>query len=578
MLTHVAQALSLTCRTDALREQWRAEHLCSRRFNDVIKAAHEYDACPCCGGALQPASSTAWILDVPRLWVVMFEEQTCSSCGFESIDGGEFFLLRKDTFHGALGNFELCFSHEFMREMADELVDGVHFYTRFMRQVRKYAGQGFRPQQLRSMQSFYPLFRTGVFDFIDLMGIDYAAALTCKCAVQQKNLVLDGITVSCGLRGLNLCAPWLPKQPAEGEAPVPLQYGSKYGDRMAVQDRQLRTLLREASRVGGLSGIFYLDLRERCETLGRRDLIDALDDVLTFEKPRGAVAPPPAREDDETEEADTTLEVEEQPLAGPRALVESPPHAVARAPSQPAQQQQQQEFGLELQQLPLQPGAAPAPLLVPGPAFASLQLHPQQDLAHTLPQGAAQQRDVAVAPPQVPQHHRPALGQPTAAAQQQQGVAQQQQLHQQRAACAHGAAPRYAPQWLSPLLHELGAHSPACAIIPHGRVAFLRRWTTLVTTLVAAPRDMGRIARAEVASAWSAEDDRTASVVVPVIAGSMHRLLMLAVQGQLLRVCGVFAGLVDDLLQVCRCGNVRKQVATRLVAWCLYGACLCGAC
>ena len=67
---------------------------------------------------------------MPRLWEVMFEEQTCSSCGFESIDGGEFFLLRKDTFHGALGNFELCFSHEFMREMADELVDGVHFYTR----------------------------------------------------------------------------------------------------------------------------------------------------------------------------------------------------------------------------------------------------------------------------------------------------------------------------------------------------------------------------------------------------------------------------------------------------------------
>lgn len=232
-----------------------------------------------------------------------------------------------------------------------------------------------------------------------------------------------------------------------------------------------------------------------------------------------------------------------QPAQRGRAHTQRQPlqHEAFVLPHPPLQQPQQHERD----PAPLQPAHPQGPALAP-PALQQAAVPAQMQLD---------------APPALRQQQAPQAGADAAMPAHAQVALPQHQEQPRQVGDALGAAQRHAPPWLKAWLHELGAHSPSCAIVPCASIARLRRWSVLMATLCEAPIDMGKAARAQLASAWSAEDDRAAQRAVPVLAEGMQKLLMCAVQGQLLRVCKVFTELFEDLLKVRCCMLMWAQIA-----------------
>jgi hypothetical protein len=124
-----------------------------------------------------------------------------------------------------------------------------------------------------ALSSVYRHFQEACIDFVELMEIDYRAVLSCKCEVQHQHLVADGIRVSCPLSKLHLLGPWLPQH----EGPIPQQlHGSAYHHRHAVQDADLRRLLRAYASASGLDAASFGSMIACCQRLQRPEPADVL--------------------------------------------------------------------------------------------------------------------------------------------------------------------------------------------------------------------------------------------------------------------------------------------------------------
>ena len=72
----------------------------------------------------------------------------------------------------------------------------------------RYERTGLTPTQLSALNiNLHKHFQGATMDFVQLMGIDFAAAMECSCAVPSWQLTADGITVSCQSSSLHVMAP-----------------------------------------------------------------------------------------------------------------------------------------------------------------------------------------------------------------------------------------------------------------------------------------------------------------------------------------------------------------------------------
>jgi hypothetical protein len=207
-------------------------------------------------------------------WHAVVDEDACDQCGWEALDGSQHFLLRKASFSSkALGDFELCFHYDVLYKTLQELAGGQHWHNKWMRQMHAYRQCGMSVAQVCALSSVYRHFREACIDFVELMDIDYRAVLSCKCEVQHQHLVADGISVSCPLSKLHLLGPWLPQH----EGPLPhQQHGSEYHHRHAVQDAELRRLLRAYASTSGLDAASFGSMIACCQRLQWPEMADLL--------------------------------------------------------------------------------------------------------------------------------------------------------------------------------------------------------------------------------------------------------------------------------------------------------------
>jgi hypothetical protein len=128
-----------------------------------------------------------------------------------------------------------------------------------------------------ALQSLYRHFLLATLDFVELQKLPYDEVLRCQCALRHQHLIADGILVCVKAGEIHMCGPWLPEQPADGGAPVPAEFGSEYGARFAIRDRELRSLLRPltTSAAGGWQPEELIELRERCVAIALGNVPDA---------------------------------------------------------------------------------------------------------------------------------------------------------------------------------------------------------------------------------------------------------------------------------------------------------------
>jgi hypothetical protein len=222
------------------------------RSDDFLNAGHlrsgasdklhdpSLTSCPNCQMcSLSAVETPAKIFGTRAVVDASIYEQFCSACShLVSFDGSEAFILRKAQFSSAvLGKFELCFDWDLLYSTLDDVVDGTHWYTCWTRMMQSYLRDGVPHKQLISMQSMYRHFREASMDFADLWSVDFWAHLRYECVDSTATIMADGITISCLNSSLHLLKPWLPKQPNAGEALVPSQRGSDYGQRFAIDQR-----------------------------------------------------------------------------------------------------------------------------------------------------------------------------------------------------------------------------------------------------------------------------------------------------------------------------------------------------
>lgn len=86
------------------------------------------------------------------------------------------------------------------------------------------------------------------------------------------------------------------------------------------------------------------------------------------------------------------------------------------------------------------------------------------------------------------------------------------------------------PDWLRPLLHELGCDSPACAVVPHQAQAVVEHWARMMHDVLQART---RAARQDAAEAWSRERADEARCLMPVLDVCKRTLLRYAVMQHL---------------------------------------------
>jgi hypothetical protein len=174
-------------------------------------------------------------------------EDVCS-CGFRSVDGSEHCFLRKAQFKSCvLGHFELCFSWCFLYQCRDQLEEGRLWFEMLRGLIKAYQKIGWDVAQLGALQSLYKPLQEAIFDFVDLMCIDYVQAMRCKCQEPGQHLVADGVRVSCKSDQQCLFGNWLPTQPVGDPVPEPALLGSYRASRFVVQDWIARETLRKLS-------------------------------------------------------------------------------------------------------------------------------------------------------------------------------------------------------------------------------------------------------------------------------------------------------------------------------------------
>lgn len=225
--------------------------------------------CVRCNAALEAVHHERGLILAERCPIEFtFDEVRCvdKECGYRSLDGAEFCLLRKSTFvsRGVLGRVELFFAYDFLYDYVRSLAKCTHFYTRFAALLQRYSEAGEPPEQLEAMQSLYRHAKEAVMDFVDLMGLPYREELRCKCDARHQHLVADGIMVAIKREMLHIVGTWLPPLPAEGES-VPAVFGSDYHERFAIRSKAMRDLLRSLVSKQGLSAEEYDELLALCE-------------------------------------------------------------------------------------------------------------------------------------------------------------------------------------------------------------------------------------------------------------------------------------------------------------------------
>lgn len=105
-------------------------------------------------------------------------------------------------------------------------------------------------------------------------------------------------------------------------------------------------------------------------------------------------------------------------------------------------------------------------------------------------------------------------------------------------------------QWAQPLVRELGANSPACAIVPASDITLVQRWVTLTKEAVAAPL----AARRALLGAWTAEQDLRVRCSMPKLWRPMREVHALAATADVERKVAIVCSLADAfswLAEVC---------------------------
>jgi hypothetical protein len=238
----------------------------------VVTARHQN--CLNCGGSLSDSSKEAWVLSIGNIHKCIIEEQECGACGSCTLDGAEYFVLRRGPFTSfTLGSFELCFSWQLLYEGVSDVAAGMHFFTRFQRMLLTYSSVGWAPTQLAVMQSLYRPLKGSTMDFVDLMDLPYQDVLACKCSEPLQHLAADGITVSCKRSMLHLEGGWLPQQPEEGAPLMQSRSGSPYHARFVLRNPVLRSLLHPLGSANGMTVQQRAALLQHCEENQETDVL-----------------------------------------------------------------------------------------------------------------------------------------------------------------------------------------------------------------------------------------------------------------------------------------------------------------
>lgn len=127
----------------------------------------------------------------------------------------------------------------------------------------------FSVAQLSALSSVYNHFQAASMDFVQLMRIDFAAAMRCGCERPYQDLTMDGTTISCQTAQLCITNPWC--VPSEEKQ---LVRGSAFAQRILVPSARARALLRDFARVvwSGRTRAGGTDLEELAGALCQVDL------------------------------------------------------------------------------------------------------------------------------------------------------------------------------------------------------------------------------------------------------------------------------------------------------------------
>lgn len=156
----------------------------------------------------------------------------------------------------------IAFDWKLLYATVAELGEGRNWWSLWRGCITQYHNAGTHTEaQVSALSLLYTHFQQATMDFVQLMAIDFSAALRCTCANPFSDIIADGITVSCQVSHLNLAAPYAaPSEDTE------LVRGSKFADRVYVNEPKARPLLRTLSAVVNkimprLSAIEYAELR-----------------------------------------------------------------------------------------------------------------------------------------------------------------------------------------------------------------------------------------------------------------------------------------------------------------------------
>lgn len=141
-----------------------AEHAEGRRAMPAVLRPEEPSICgngACTGTHFRVESTPCKVFRMTAVVDACIEDYICTTCGHcHPFDGSEEFLLRKATVKSAsLGTFELCFEWTLLMDTFDDLVNGVHWASRWAKLMKRFTDQGVPDATLAAMQLAYPHFR-----------------------------------------------------------------------------------------------------------------------------------------------------------------------------------------------------------------------------------------------------------------------------------------------------------------------------------------------------------------------------------------------------------------------------------
>lgn len=261
-MMHVAQS------TDGADLHWiyvSADYECKRKtIPDPVTAPENIFRCPNCSCNMHRKETRAWIFDASCITKTTISCEVCK-CGFQSVDGAEHCFLRKGYFKSAvLGEFELCFAWSFLYKCRDDLEEGCLFFQMLRGLIKSLRRAGWSIDHLAAMQSLYKPLQEAVFDFVDLMRIDYVQVMSCSCPESGQHLVADGVRVSCKSDQQCLFGNWLPIPPDDPEAQELAALGSHRESRFVVRDYCSRETLRKLTHRDGAGQLEVNALQEWC--------------------------------------------------------------------------------------------------------------------------------------------------------------------------------------------------------------------------------------------------------------------------------------------------------------------------